>query len=92
MSNNTYQRDGAAAVAPERIAETLNAILRPPEAANYIGLTTSTLAKRRLRGEPPVFVRLGVKAVGYHRKDLDAWLLSCRRKSTSDQGNSLNMG
>lgn len=67
-------------------------ILRPPEAAAYLGLTTSTLAKRRLRGEPPVFVRLGVKAVGYRRVDLDAWLVSCRRKSTSDLGDGLNMG
>jgi len=61
-------------------------IYRPPQAAAYTGLSESTLAKRRLRGEPPVFVRLGTRAVGYHRDDLDAWLQSCRRRSTSDPG------
>lgn len=90
------QRSAQAVIRPESNPkfdlENPRAILRPPEAATYLGLTTSTLAKRRLRGEPPIFVRLGVRAVGYRRTDLDAWLLSCRRRSTSDQGNSLNMG
>ena len=40
-------------------------IFRAPEAASYTGLSESTLAKRRLRGDPPVFVRLGAKAIGY---------------------------
>ena len=65
-----------------------NNILRPPEASAYTGLSESTLAKRRLRGEPPIFVRLGARAVGYLREDLDAWLESCRRRSTSDPGPS----
>jgi len=59
-------------------------ILRPPEAAAYTGLSESTLAKRRLRGEPPVFVKLGAKAIGYRREDLDAWIAECRRRSTSE--------
>ena len=58
-------------------------ILRPPQAAAYIGLTVSTLAKRRVRGERPHFVRLGMKSVGYHVAELDAWLADCRRSSTS---------
>jgi predicted DNA-binding transcriptional regulator AlpA len=61
-------------------------ILRAPEAASYTGLSESTLAKRRLRGEPPVFVRLGARAIGYRTDDLDDWLTDCRRLSTSDQG------
>jgi len=64
-------------------------ILRPPEAATYTGLRESTLAKRRLRGEPPVFVRLGSRSVGYRRDDLDQWLVACRRKSTSDPGDTV---
>jgi len=46
-------------------------ILRPPEASAYIGLSESTLAKRRLRGDPPVFVRLGARSVGYRPEDLN---------------------
>lgn len=60
------------------------AILRPPQAAAYVGLTVSTLAKRRLYGERPHFVRLGRKAIGYSITELDAWLAECGRKSTSD--------
>ena len=58
-------------------------VLRAPEAAAYIGLSESTLAKRRLYGLPPSFLRLGGRAIGYAIEDLDAWLDSCRRKSTS---------
>ena len=63
-------------------------VLRPPEAAKYTGLTESTLAKRRLYGLPPSFLKLGGRAIGYAIEDLDAWLESCRRKSTSQvEGN-----
>ena len=68
---------------------TEQAILRPPEAAAYIGLSESTLAKRRLRGELPVFVKLGVKAIGYRRQDLDSWLEQSRRRSTTEMPESL---
>ena len=58
-------------------------VLRASEAAKYTGLTESTLAKRRLYGLPPSFLKLGGRAVGYAIDDLDAWLETCRRKSTS---------
>jgi predicted DNA-binding transcriptional regulator AlpA len=58
-------------------------VLRAPEAAIYTGLSESTLAKRRLYGLPPQYLSLGGRAIGYTIDDLDAWLESCRRKSTS---------
>jgi predicted DNA-binding transcriptional regulator AlpA len=58
-------------------------VLRSPEAAKYTGLSESTLAKRRLYGLPPAFLNLGGRAVGYAIEDLDAWLETCRRQSTS---------
>ena len=61
-------------------------VLRAPEAAEYLGLTESTLAKRRLYGLPPCFLKLGGRAIGYAIEDLDAWLATCRRKSTSQVG------
>ena len=65
-----------------------NRVLRSPEAAAYIGLSESTLAKRRLYGLPPSFLKLGGRAIGYAIEDLDAWLESCRRQSTSQvEGN-----
>jgi predicted DNA-binding transcriptional regulator AlpA len=58
-------------------------VLRAPEAATYIGLSESTLAKRRLYRLPPTFLNLGGRAIGYAVEDLEAWLQSCRRQSTS---------
>jgi predicted DNA-binding transcriptional regulator AlpA len=60
-------------------------VLRAPEASKYLGLSESTLAKRRLYGLPPAFLNLGGRAIGYAIDDLDAWLTSCRRQSTSQQ-------
>jgi excisionase family DNA binding protein len=47
--------------------------LNPREAAVYLRSSPSTLAKRRLQGNGPCFVRLG-RAVRYRRADLDAWM------------------
>ncbi len=58
-------------------------VLRPPEAAKYIGLSKSTLAKRRLYGLRPEYLSLGGRAVGYAIDELDRWLETCRRQSTS---------
>ena len=59
--------------------------LRTASAAEYIGLTKSTLEKRRLTGGGPVFSKLG-RTVVYDRADLDAWVAARRRQSTSDTG------
>ena len=60
-------------------------VMRAPEAAAYIGLSESTLAKRRVYGLPPEYLSLGGRAIGYAIRDLDSWLESCRRQSTSQQ-------
>jgi predicted DNA-binding transcriptional regulator AlpA len=61
--------------------------LRAPEAASYLGLSSSTLAKMRLRGDGPIFLKLN-RAIAYDVRDLDAWLAGRRRVSTSDPGKS----
>ena len=53
---------------------TLRRILRTPEAAPYIGLAPATLEKLRVTGGGPRFLRLGGRAIGYDRADLDTWL------------------
>jgi predicted DNA-binding transcriptional regulator AlpA len=64
----------------------LSAILRTAAAAEYLGLSTSTLTKMRVRGDGPVFIKLGRRSVGYTLDDLDKWRDGCRRHSTSDDG------
>ena len=65
------------------IPEYAAAILSPPEAAQYLGLAVSTLAKMRCWGGTPPFLRLGRK-IGYLREDLDVWLKAKRAINTSD--------
>lgn len=57
-------------------------MLRTEDAANYTGLSASTLTKLRLTGGGPEYIKLG-KVVVYDLADLDAWLSSKRRRSTS---------
>lgn len=54
-------------------------------AANYTGLSASTLNKLRVFGGGPIFLKLG-RRVAYDIADLDAWLAERRRRSTSDGG------
>lgn len=57
-------------------------MMRTEEAATFVGLSPSTLNKLRLTGGGPDYIKLG-KSVVYDPADLDAWLASNRRSSTS---------
>lgn len=57
-------------------------MLRTPEAAQYLGLTKSTLDKLRIFGDGPTYHKLG-RVVVYSHDDLDQWLAARRRASTS---------
>ncbi|WP_260682905.1 helix-turn-helix transcriptional regulator [Rhizobium laguerreae] len=57
-------------------------MLRTDDAATYTGVSASTLNKLRLTGGGPDYIKLG-KSVVYDPADLDAWLSSKRRRSTS---------
>jgi excisionase family DNA binding protein len=59
------------------------AILNAIKAAQYVGLSASTLAKMRLSGNSPAFLKLG-RRVLYRRSDLDEWLESRIARDTSD--------
>lgn len=58
--------------------------LRTNDAARYLGIAVSTLAKMRLRGDGPEFLKVGPKIVAYDLDSLDGWLASRVRRSTSD--------
>jgi hypothetical protein len=60
--------------------------LRPPAAGKHLGdLSPSTLAKWRLAGTGPPYSKVG-RLIVYDIADLDAYLSSRRRLSTSDTG------
>ncbi len=52
-------------------------------AGHYVGVAASTLTKKRLSGAGPRYIKLGARVL-YDRADLDAWLLSSKRTSTSE--------
>ena len=60
--------------------------LRPPAAADFLGLSASTLAKMRLRGDGPIYSKAGPRVVVYDLADLESWLTARKRSSTSDTG------
>ena len=57
--------------------------LRTPAAATYCGSTKSTLEKYRLTGLGPAYSKLG-RVVVYDIADLNTWLESKKRYSTSE--------
>lgn len=62
-----------------------NRRLRTEEAARYCGSSKSTFEKMRVHGNGPVYSKLG-RVVVYAIPDLEQWLDSRRRRSTSDRG------
>jgi predicted DNA-binding transcriptional regulator AlpA len=61
--------------------------MKPPEAAAYLRVSTSSLAKKRVNGDGPKFVRWG-KAIRYRRDDLDAYMAARLVRSTSERPSS----
>jgi predicted DNA-binding transcriptional regulator AlpA len=59
--------------------------VRPEEAAKLTGLSISRLAKLRLYGEGPSYLKIG-RSILYEPKALEAWLSERSRRSTSDAG------
>lgn len=51
----------------------------------YTGLARQTLAKLRVYGGGPDYIKVGRRVI-YDTRDLDAWLASRKRASTSDAG------
>ena len=58
--------------------------LRTPEAAEYLGLSTSLLEKMRFRGGGPRYAKLG-RLVVYAISDLDSWVNAHKQTSTLDE-------
>jgi predicted DNA-binding transcriptional regulator AlpA len=57
------------------------------DAADYTGLSESTLNKLRMTGAGPKFLKLG-RRILYDTNALDGWMASRERASTSDNGSA----
>jgi predicted DNA-binding transcriptional regulator AlpA len=61
-----------------------NKWLRTSDAAQHVGLATSTLERLRSVGGGPPYRKAGAKIVVYALSDLDAWVKRPRVRSTSE--------
>lgn len=61
-----------------------NAMLRTPQAAEYLGVSAATLCKWRVFGGGPRYRKLG-RAVVYDPNDLRHWLDLHSQESTSER-------
>jgi len=57
--------------------------LTPQQAADLLGISKSTLAKFRLRGDGPKFLKLSKKVL-YRESDLEDWIAQRVFNSTSE--------
>jgi predicted DNA-binding transcriptional regulator AlpA len=85
--SNNSNIEGPATAIPVAAAASLKRILSVQDACVYIGLAKSTLDKMRVFGGGPAFLKLGRRVV-YDVADIDRWLASRRRNSTSERGAS----
>lgn len=60
-----------------------NQLLRPKEAARYLRVSYSTLARWRGSGEGPKFSKAGPRVIVYERTNLDDWIASRSGSSTA---------
>lgn len=60
-------------------------LLNETEMAQLLGVQPATLQAWRLRGGGPPFVKIN-RLVRYNSRDVEAWLLTRKRSSTSDAG------
>lgn len=58
-------------------------VMTPIQAAEYLTLSISTLARMRISGNGPTFIRLSPQKIGYRQTDLDKFLEARVRTSTS---------
>lgn len=59
-------------------------LLRPPAAAEFLGVAVQTLARWRVEGAGPRYVKLGARLVAYPEDELHDFVAE-RRRSTSDR-------
>ena len=62
--------------------------LRTRAAAEYLGIAARTLEDLRLRGGGPTYSTPRARIVLYDVRDLEAWIVAGRRRSTSDPGSA----
>ncbi|MGD0420663.1 MAG: helix-turn-helix domain-containing protein [Xanthobacteraceae bacterium] len=80
----TSQYSLAGGVTLQKPAAPALVLLTPKEAARLLKVSVSWLAKARMRGDGPLFMRIG-RSIRYAEPALLQWMKSRQRLSTSEQ-------
>jgi hypothetical protein len=67
-----------------RSGPSIGILLTPKEAAHYLRVSLSWLAKARVRGDGPAYLKLG-RSIRYTEPALVQWMKLRQRLSTSEQ-------
>jgi predicted DNA-binding transcriptional regulator AlpA len=81
MNSNSNLRGRAPSEKPATI---IPVVLTPKEAAQRLRLSSSWLAKARMRGDGPPYIQIG-RAIRYTEAALIQWMKSRQRLSPSEQ-------
>jgi len=84
MASHTSLLSSVAPVPQKPAAVTPLNLLSPKEAAKLLKVSTSWLAKARMSGDGPPYIRVG-RSIRYGEAVLLQWLKSRQRLSTSEQ-------
>src|SRR4051812_28720441 len=60
-------------------------LLLPVDASKHLRISTSTLAKWRVYGSGPLFVRLSGNRIAYREADISAWVAGRAVASTAER-------
>jgi excisionase family DNA binding protein len=80
MTSQSFPSSGL----PQKPAAPVLVLLTPTEAAKVLKVSTSWLAKARMRGDGPPYIRVG-RSIRYSEAALLQWMKSRQRLSTSEQ-------
>jgi predicted DNA-binding transcriptional regulator AlpA len=67
-----------------KIGTAIERLLTPKEAAHFLRVSLSWLAKARMRGDGPPYIPIG-RSIRYGEAALQQWMKSRQRLSTSEQ-------
>jgi predicted DNA-binding transcriptional regulator AlpA len=84
FSKEVSQAKNASPTSRIRSGPSIDVLLTPKEAAHSLRVSPSWLAKARMRGDGPAYVKVG-RSVRYTESALIQWMKSQRRLSTSEQ-------
>jgi helix-turn-helix protein len=80
----TVKPESIGFAAPQKAATSSFVLLSPKETATRLKVSVSWLAKARMRGDGPAFIKMGSRAIRYSEAALVRWRKSRQRLSTSE--------